>query len=240
MFWRWGFGEFPGWWAATVATYCPCRLGELPKFLSLNPCEWSDAPDCICSNLPRFTVLKPYVPLWRRRRWPLTTSSPTRRFPPSSRPGTSTGRRPSPPTLNCWITGWQKYRGTQIMLTSKWELCLEEGWTVIVRFGRTLFSAIFGQEDGLCWTLSFASVFIPVDTIFTERMWSERKHSTVASPFARVPPNMYSATYSAEYYSAWISSIRQHNIRQFAEYSVICRIFGDFTEYLVNFLTWLL
>ena len=28
------FWSFPGWWAATVATYCPSRMGELPKFLS--------------------------------------------------------------------------------------------------------------------------------------------------------------------------------------------------------------
>ena len=27
-----------GWWADTVATYCPSRLGELPKFLSTKPC----------------------------------------------------------------------------------------------------------------------------------------------------------------------------------------------------------
>ena len=29
----------PGWWAATVATYCPSRPGELSKFLSSKPCE---------------------------------------------------------------------------------------------------------------------------------------------------------------------------------------------------------
>ena len=27
-------GSSPGWWAATVATYCPSRPGDLPKFLS--------------------------------------------------------------------------------------------------------------------------------------------------------------------------------------------------------------
>ena len=27
-------GSSPGWWVATVATYCPSRPGELPKFLS--------------------------------------------------------------------------------------------------------------------------------------------------------------------------------------------------------------
>ena len=32
-------GSSPGWWAATVATYCPSRSVELPKFLSLKPCE---------------------------------------------------------------------------------------------------------------------------------------------------------------------------------------------------------
>ena len=37
-------GSSPVWWAATVATYCPSRLGELCKFLSSKPCEWSDAP----------------------------------------------------------------------------------------------------------------------------------------------------------------------------------------------------
>ena len=29
----------PGWWAATVATYCPSRPGELPKFSSSKPSE---------------------------------------------------------------------------------------------------------------------------------------------------------------------------------------------------------
>ena len=32
-------GSSPGWWAATVATYCPSRPGELPKLLSSKPCE---------------------------------------------------------------------------------------------------------------------------------------------------------------------------------------------------------
>ena len=32
-------GSSPGWWATTVATYCPSRLGELPKFVSSKPCE---------------------------------------------------------------------------------------------------------------------------------------------------------------------------------------------------------
>ena len=39
-------GSSPCWWAATVATYCPSRPGELPKFLSSKPCEWLDAPRC--------------------------------------------------------------------------------------------------------------------------------------------------------------------------------------------------
>ena len=32
-------GSSHGWWAATVATYCPSRPGELPKFLLTKPCE---------------------------------------------------------------------------------------------------------------------------------------------------------------------------------------------------------
>ena len=32
-------GSLPGWWAATVATYCPSRPGELPKFSSSKPSE---------------------------------------------------------------------------------------------------------------------------------------------------------------------------------------------------------
>ena len=32
-------GSSPGWWAATVATYCPSSPGELPKFLTSKPCE---------------------------------------------------------------------------------------------------------------------------------------------------------------------------------------------------------
>ena len=39
-------GSSPGWWAATVATYCASRPGELPKFLSSKPCEWRAAPLC--------------------------------------------------------------------------------------------------------------------------------------------------------------------------------------------------
>ena len=31
------FGEFPGWWATTVVTYCPSRPGEHPKFLLTKP-----------------------------------------------------------------------------------------------------------------------------------------------------------------------------------------------------------
>ena len=34
-------GSYPAWWAATVATFCPSRLGELPRFLSSKP---SDRP----------------------------------------------------------------------------------------------------------------------------------------------------------------------------------------------------
>ena len=30
-------GDFPGWWAATVATYCPSRMVELPKSKSTQP-----------------------------------------------------------------------------------------------------------------------------------------------------------------------------------------------------------
>ena len=33
-------GSSPSWWAATVATYCPSRLGELPKLLSSKSSEW--------------------------------------------------------------------------------------------------------------------------------------------------------------------------------------------------------
>ena len=36
-------GSSPGWWAATVAAYCPSRLGELPKFVSSKPCEWQES-----------------------------------------------------------------------------------------------------------------------------------------------------------------------------------------------------
>ena len=40
-------GGSPGWWAATVATYCPSRPEELPTFLSSKPCEWRDAQQCM-------------------------------------------------------------------------------------------------------------------------------------------------------------------------------------------------
>ena len=32
-------GSSSGWWAATVATYCPSRLVELPKTLPSKPCD---------------------------------------------------------------------------------------------------------------------------------------------------------------------------------------------------------
>ena len=43
-------GSFPAWWVATVATYCPSRPGELLKFLSSKPCEWSDASRCTLAS----------------------------------------------------------------------------------------------------------------------------------------------------------------------------------------------
>ena len=41
----WGFegedsGNSPGWWDATVATYCPTKPGELPKSSSSKPHDW--------------------------------------------------------------------------------------------------------------------------------------------------------------------------------------------------------
>ena len=41
------FWSSPGWWAPTVASYCPSRPRKLPKFLSSKPCERSAAPPCI-------------------------------------------------------------------------------------------------------------------------------------------------------------------------------------------------
>ena len=32
-------GSSSGWWAATVATYCPSRQVELPKTLPSKPCD---------------------------------------------------------------------------------------------------------------------------------------------------------------------------------------------------------
>ena len=32
-------GSSPGWWASTVASYCPSRPAILPKFLSSKPCD---------------------------------------------------------------------------------------------------------------------------------------------------------------------------------------------------------
>ena len=51
-------GNSPGWWAATVANYCPSRPGELPQLLSSKPCEWSDAPHC------RAVPISPHQELW--------------------------------------------------------------------------------------------------------------------------------------------------------------------------------
>ena len=39
-------GSSPGWWAATVASYCLNRLVELPKCLSSKPSERRDAQQC--------------------------------------------------------------------------------------------------------------------------------------------------------------------------------------------------
>ena len=50
-------GSSPGWWAATVATYCPSRPGELPKFISSKPCEWRAAQQCTSSWRPTSVLL---------------------------------------------------------------------------------------------------------------------------------------------------------------------------------------
>ena len=39
-------GSSPGWWAASVATYCPNRMVEHPKSNSTQPSPKPDAPDC--------------------------------------------------------------------------------------------------------------------------------------------------------------------------------------------------
>ena len=44
-------GSSPGWWAASVATYCPSRMVEHPKSNSTQPSRYPDAPDC---SLVRF------------------------------------------------------------------------------------------------------------------------------------------------------------------------------------------
>ena len=41
------FGEFPGWWAATVATYCPSRVAEHPKSKSTKPSPRGHGTPCI-------------------------------------------------------------------------------------------------------------------------------------------------------------------------------------------------
>ena len=40
-------GSSPGWWAATVDTYCPSRMVEHSKSNSTQPSLSPDAPDCI-------------------------------------------------------------------------------------------------------------------------------------------------------------------------------------------------
>ena len=42
-------GNSPGWWAASVATYCPSRMVEHPKSNSTQPSRSPDAPDCTCN-----------------------------------------------------------------------------------------------------------------------------------------------------------------------------------------------
>ena len=77
-------GSSPGWWAATVATYCPRRPGELPKFLSLKPCEWSDAPRWICLLVAECKMqtafgrchVKNWNYLWDRRGGPIRITPP--------------------------------------------------------------------------------------------------------------------------------------------------------------------
>ena len=39
-------GSSPGWWAATVATYCLSWMEEHPKSKSTKPSRSPDAPDC--------------------------------------------------------------------------------------------------------------------------------------------------------------------------------------------------
>ena len=40
-------GRSPGWWAATLATYCPSRMVEHPKYMSTKPCARPPGSRCI-------------------------------------------------------------------------------------------------------------------------------------------------------------------------------------------------
>ena len=40
-------GSSPGWWAATLATYCPSRMVEHPKYMSTKPCARPPGSRCI-------------------------------------------------------------------------------------------------------------------------------------------------------------------------------------------------
>ena len=40
----------PGWWAATVATYCPSRMVEHPKSKSTKPCARPPGSRCTCTS----------------------------------------------------------------------------------------------------------------------------------------------------------------------------------------------
>ena len=47
-------GSSPGWWAATVATYCPSRMVEYPNLSQPNPAARPPAPPCMVpdANVP--------------------------------------------------------------------------------------------------------------------------------------------------------------------------------------------
>ena len=92
-------GSSPGWWAATVATYCPSRMVEHPKSKSTQPSNQPPSPPCtslfppkrmqlLCCNQPHTHTLVKTTKFGRRL---------------------GTGQRGA--QLPCQVRRWQPHRG---------------------------------------------------------------------------------------------------------------------------------
>ena len=111
----------PGWWAATVATYCPSRMMEHPKSKSTQPSNQPPSPPCTCFIVNLTTMGKKIRAKIRATELPptrfpceilATCSTTTTRSSctPLTTPRSWPRRRPARPSTRCTRSMWRGSR----------------------------------------------------------------------------------------------------------------------------------